>query len=259
MPNFLHQIKRQYKEEDSTNLNNILINKLAKCKCVEFFHKNFFTNFSNQYFKLGYVLLICASGGLNFESLSIFFEEFSNINNTTFLKIKKNMCCLYHLLLSIEEDEERKINSKIKISNFINNKYFSDNFLDFLCQCLSFSQKPNHNTLITNHPWIKITNYIYMNNNCNKVRVIMKEVIKISREFKRYQLKLNNVNEAKLNNFLNNFEIILSNNKHIRKDELILAIETKKDVIKDLTFELGINSKDLIAQLQEKVSYDLKN
>jgi len=60
----------------------------------------------------------------------------------------------------------------------------------------------------------------------------MKEVIKISREFKRYQLKLNNYNETKLNNFFNNFEIILSNNKHIRKDELILAIETKKDVIK---------------------------
>jgi hypothetical protein len=255
MPNFLHQVQRQNKQQESVTSLNHLKHNLAKCKCVELFHKNFFNNFSNQYFKLGYVLLICASGGIKFESLSIFFEEFSNTNNTSFLK---NKCCLYHLLVSIEEDEERKIKSKLKISNFINNKIFSENFLDFLCQSLSFSQKPNHNFLITNHPWIKITNYIHMNNNFNKVRVIMKEVIKISREFKRSQLKQNNYNEAKLNNFLNNFEIILSNNKLIKKDELILAIETKKDVIKDLTFELGINSKDLIAQLQEKVSYDLK-
>ncbi len=90
------------------------------------------------------------------------------------------------------------------------------------------------------------------------MRVCMKEVIKISREFKRCQLKHTNHNEAKLNNFFNNFEIILSNNKSIKREELANAIDIKKDVIKDLTFELGINSKDLVTQLQAKVMQDFK-
>ena len=254
MPNFLSHLHKQ--AENNFTLNNLIIPN-SRCKCFDLFHKNFMNNFSNQYFKLGYVLLICASGGLKFDSLSIFFEEYSNI-----LKENKNnkICCLYHLVISFEEavTPTSKTVSKLKISNFINSKIFSENFIDFLCKSLTLQPKANHNSAVVNHPWIKITNYIQMNNNFNKVRVCMKEVIKISREFKRCQLKQTNHNEAKFNNFFNNFEIILSNNKSIKREELSNAIDIKKDVIKDLTFELGINSKDLVTQLQAKVMQDFK-
>ena len=88
----------------------------------------------------------------------------------------------------------------------------------------------------------------------------MKEVIKISSEYKRNQMKSSNsnTNEAKLNNFLNKFEIILSSNKSIRKDEMIREIESNKSVMKDLALELGVNIRELMTKMQLKIVQEHK-
>jgi len=209
------------------------------------------SNFTNQYFKLGYILLIVSSGGNKFDILNYFFDKYQTILPNT----KK--CCLLHLLIQLEEE----INSPgmYKLSNFINNKIYSDNFLDFLCKCLSLDQKPTSSIHVVNHPWIKISNYVHLNNNVNKIRVSMKEVLKITREFKRHNIKGTNINnDSKLKNFLNNFDIILSNNKNIRRDEILKGIETNRSVIKDLASELGLNITELITQMQANITQDHK-
>ena len=215
------------------------IEQEGNCKCFDFFHKK---NISihNQYFNLGYILLISALGGLNFESLTNYLDSESIINYN-------DKCCLLHLLL----ENEKNSKSKIKISNFINSHFFSENFINFLCLTLTFQPKSNQNSLVMNHPWIKISTYIYMNNKLNKVRVNMKEIIKISRRL----LNLDNINsmDLKLNIFMNKMEIIVQNNKSIRKEEVLTWLESKNEVIKDLSEEFGVESSVLINKLQNKL------
>jgi hypothetical protein len=225
------------------------------CKCKTFFHKNFrkyLTNV-NPFFDLGYILLICSIGGILFDSLEYFFNKYSSL-------VKSNVCCLYHLLIQIEDKYFNDDGNKLKISNFINTKYFSDNFIQFLCFTLRFDKNVS-NSEITNHPWLKISNYIELNNYFNKVKVNMKEIIKISREVKRSvisPISNTNSNEKKYHNFLNNFEIIISNNKFIRKDHLISQMIIKKCVYKEISKDLGVNVKDLINKLEEKILQGLE-
>lgn len=218
---------------------NIEQDEINKCKCFDFFHKRKMPYYKHN-FNLGYLLLISALGGLNFESLSEFLQ--SNINIKSY-----NICCLFHLLLELEK------NSKyiIKVSDFINRHYFSENFIDFLCLSLSFEPKSNQNLLIMNHPWIKISTYIFMNNNLNKVRVSMKEIIKISKKFSNEENKESK--EIKLNIFMNKFEIIVQNNKSIKKEDILSWIESRNEVIKDLSEEFGVESSILIKKLQNKL------
>ena len=60
---------------------------------------------------------------------------------------------------------------------------------------------------------------------------------------------ITNTNEKKYMSFLNNFEIILSNNKSIRREDLINVMINKKSVIKELSVELGIKTNELIKTL----------
>jgi hypothetical protein len=213
----------------------------TKCKCFDFFHKKVLAN-KNQYFNLGYILLISAMGGINFEILSLFLEGEVMYTNSS-------SCCLLHFLI----DLDKKSNHKLKLTNFINTKLFSDNFMSFLCLTLSFDPKSNQDSQVMNHQWIKISNYIYMNNNLNKVRVNMKELIKISRILKN---DLNReAQDKKLNTFLNKFEIILQNNKSLKNLEMLRWLETKKEVVKDLSEEFGVESQVLMNLIQSKLTY----
>lgn len=277
MPNILTLMKSNNKENEYTS-NKIHNNSNNKdnCKCFNFYHKhlldkflkdnnsnnknnhllnNFVSHSSDyyhinaQFFHLGYLILISALGEIEFDSLNYIFNNMSNLNISN--KSNNN---LLQILLSIEESSPLIKKSKIKIQNFINNTNFSDNFLDFISQCLSFTN--DNKSYLFNHPWLKVNNYIILNNNLSKVRVNLKELIKITRESKKLSNTHNyssSVNEKKLLNFLNNFEIILANYRSIRSDDLIKSINCKKFVYKELSAELAINPNDLIKLLQNKV------
>ena len=204
-------------------------------KLIQDLYNKYLPN-NNQFFYLGYILLSCASSHIKeFKSIEYLLQ------NSEILISKK--CCLYHLLIYIEKTNINLKQNKIKISNFINNKLYSDNFINFLCNTLSFD---NNKTQIYNHPWIKVSNYVQLNNNINKVRVSMKEIIKISGS-----LMKSITNEKKYFHFLNNFEIILSNNRSIKREDIINLMINKKYVIKQLSQEFGINTEELIYTLSK--------
>lgn len=208
---------------------------------------------ANQYFYLGYILLTCATAGLKFDSLEKILNNYQNFSTN-------GKCCLYHLLISIEQKSSQLSGkySKLKISNFINNKIYSENFINFLCFALSFEKVSFSNAAskMANHPWIKISNYIHLNNNTNRVRVSMKEIIKLARELKGFSHRTISQHDKKLANFLNNFDIILSNNRGIKQDELINLLNMKKSATKELCIELGVNIRDLVSKLQDKIQQD---
>jgi hypothetical protein len=262
MPNVLTQIKN----------NNAKIK--SNCNCCEFFHKNLIAKFnthkesnpfknnylsnnnfscSTQFFHLGYLLLISALGGAKFDILDHVLNN--EITNFYTLENKKHRN-LFSLLISLQENSNfnKKSKNKFTIQNFINSKNFSENFVDFISQCLTFNQNNTNNLFL--HPWLKVNNYIQLNNSVSRVRVSLKELIKITRESKKSQTNV--YNKERMNNFLNNFEIILSSNQSIRTDELIKSINGKKSVCKELSSELGIIQNDLITMLQNKVIQNYK-
>lgn len=85
------------------------------------------------------------------------------------------------------------------------------------------------------------------------VKVTMKELIKISREGKKVNLASSLVNEKKLNSFLNNFEIILSNNRAIPSEDLIALMNSKRKVIKQISADLNISTNELMQKMHAKI------
>jgi hypothetical protein len=241
-----------------------------QCKCNDFFHKNicipdyidsnekaktnnFLTKealssspnnnkFNNQFFFLGYILMISALGGMN-------FDVFELITKIPLSKIG-NPCCLFHYFISLE-----KSNKKYKISKFINEQRFSKYFIEFLCKTLSFE----NNTFFTlyqnsiySHPWLKshLNFDLYSN-----IKLNLSEIIRLVRESKK---KSKTKNEKKLEYVLNNISIILANNKNNismnhplltdinSKEELDKFLTSKKSTIKEISNDLGYNVNELL-------------
>jgi len=198
--------------------------------------------FNNQFFFLGYILLISALGGMKFDIFQI-------ISKIPLSKVGKS-CCLFHYYISLE-----KTNKIFKISNFINEKRFTKYFIEFLCKTLSFE----NNTFFTlyqnsiySHPWVKghLNFDLYSN-----VKLNLSVIIRLVRESKK---KLKTKNEKKLDYLLNNISIIIANNKGSismnhplltelnRKEELDKFLTMKMNTMKEISNELGYNVNELL-------------
>lgn len=210
----------------------------------------------SPYFHVGFLNLISALGGIRFK----IFDLVEDVNllryDKTEIDEKLNLCCLYHFLISLEKSCSAIDSYKMKISNFINKSRFSDNFLDFLCKTLSFSghfDEAYRNGII-NHPWIKVNNFINLNNNYSRVKISFKELLKIVREGKSAKnFGQDSLNTKNFCNFLNSLEIILYNNNFINYDDVFNATILKKKVIKELSRQIGINRNELIIKIQNQI------
>jgi len=255
--------------------------KLKTCKCQNFFHNNLCvpdyldknsadqsskinnylnkeetlstspTNnkFNNQFFFLGYILLMSALGGMNFN----IFEIISKIPLT---KIGIT-CCLFHFYISLEKSSDI-----FKISNFINEKRFTKSFIDFLCKTLSFENNSFftlYQNSIYSHPWLK-SNFNFQL--YSDIKLHVSEVIKLVRESKvKTKMKI----EKKLDYLLNNISIIIANNKNnINMNNTLLSemdsIETldsfllsKKSTIKEVCKDLGYNVNELMVSIKSHI------
>jgi hypothetical protein len=219
---------------------------INRCRCEEFFHQKIklfdytkqdrvlSTNKSinydlkrpriPKYFNIGYVLLIVAIGGIDFDAITGLFEH-SHIDS--------NSCCLLHFLM---ETESR---GKFTISNFLS--CYSSEMIDFLCQILSFRSNVCISSL-KSHPWLR-SHSIRTN-----VKLSLKEIIKITRDNKSADTQ----GDKRLEQFANSYEIIRSNNKEINYD-LRDKIVANRSVVKDICREIGVSVMEFSHKLQNIV------
>lgn len=239
--------------------NKVQINQPNKCKCYEYFHKNykfleiFYSNFTNsQLFSVGYILLICTLGTMNFEildNLEYYFNLF--LKNASLKKLQT--CCFYHLITSMElflinQKITEKIKNKFSISYYASKKKFSDNYINFLCRTLTFDPQGalfKNTKAILNHAWLSS-----LTKQNSSVKINLKELVKISRETQKSLIQ--NFNEKKLQNFLTNFEIILSNNR-LNKEEFLKRLNEKKSILKELSRDSGVHISEMLNLLKNKI------
>ena len=203
--------------------------------------KNNFIDNSSDYlqdngtlFNLGLIILNIALGGYNFDS-------FNSKETIELLKNKKkDYCCYLHLLLSSESKQKHKNT----VRNYLTVMKYSDYFIDFLCKALNFQNKYDIKSLLS-------TSFIKYIDTSKKssIKVSVKELIKITKESKRCS-RVNQTNDKKILNFFLNLEIILTNNKTINKAEITQQLKTKTKILKELSFDLGMNLNDLINKMQ---------
>lgn len=196
-----------------------------------FIDKNNKPNFISNF---GYIILKMALGGYQFDAF----------NSSETLKLIQNkrekFCCYLHLLL----DSEKNLKHKNTIKNYLKINNFSESFIDFMCKSLSFNYKHNLADLLAT-PFMKQFHLIKSESS----KVSLKEVIKITKESKKSS-RINQNTDKKILNFLNNFEIILSNNKELRKQDIYNLIKSKPKTIKELSYDLGTMSNNLSIKLE---------
>ena len=237
-----------YNNSDSKMNNNFLGHNDAN-------FNNYVDN-SNQFFYLGYMLIISCLGGLKFNH----FEYIEKNINIVVKEIKlKKICCFFHLLIHIDNN----FATKLRICNIINEKLFSNKFIDFLCLLTNFNKEKHKDItikMLKNHIWFKES---ITNGNINLI-----EVIQITREWKKNKL-LNY--DSRYNNFENSLNMIISKNMEYYKDsynimnyksiytyissgDIISFIENKKKILKEISYDLLIQPNYLDCKLKEIIS-----
>ena len=155
-------------------------------------------------FDFGFMLLICAVGGMEFfesqefsEKLKIFMDDLAKKSNE-----KSKYCCIIHnediissiKLLSSNIDVNNKLNGSVKIKpkhfnimDFLTSNKFSKDFISFLCSCLKFDALErgtiksllNHSFLVNNKenkgPGISLAEILKISLQCTKTYVLPPE------------------------------------------------------------------------------------
>jgi len=226
--------------------------------------------FSQDIFEFGYLMLVCATGGLNFyepnefaDKLKLFLEELGKKPHE-----RQKYCCIIHnedLINSIKNPEETlftnkpvrvqkgtgiiidkgsKPASQITIQDFLVNN-FSKEFVNFLCGCLKFDPQERKTIKSLLHsPFLK-------SQSISKGPVIsLPELLKISVQWNKslilpteYQgpseKQLKKVCEA-LAVVLPNCESVVRGNKDRKPFEALRELNANSQVIQNLAFELGL-------------------
>jgi len=166
----------EYHNNSSTKVNNIMqVNKINTERSNK--HNNSYLNNSIEdyntelltkkfdYFDIGFILIYTAIGGMeiiNFTEFTCTHDSEGEGNgidspkNNSVLNPSQCCCCLYHCI----EKTEKKLDTKLKITNFINNKRFSQEFIDFICLCTSYDLLERNVTFskLKNHSWLNMKN-----------------------------------------------------------------------------------------------------
>lgn len=236
-------------KKEKTNLKyyNILMkNILSKCCNVQ--------NKFYDLFDLGFLLLQCATGSLDIIDFNEFkCEHLDKDNNFT-------CCCLIHCV----EKYEETLTTKLKISNFINSTYYSEEFTNFLCITTSYH---NNQTLISKlkfHPLIRNfsdnkinTTSIHFKNKIKKAEkynISLKELLKISHE-NGWKIDYSNLksNTTKFDKFCENISLVLPNCESYFQNMKITDssfLFNKKNEIQEILQEFEIDQETLHRKLK---------
>jgi len=226
--------------------------------------------FSQDIFEFGYLMLICATGGLNFyepnefaDKLKLFLEELGKKPQE-----RQKYCCIIHnedLINSIKNlednlfankpvrvqkatgiiiDKNSKPTSQITIQDFLINN-FSKEFVKFLCGCLKFD--PQERSTIKS---LLNSSFIKSQSVSKGPAISLPELLKISVQWNKnlilpteYQgpseKQLKKVCEA-LAVVLPNCDTVMRSNKERRVYEELRELNANSQLIQNLSFELGL-------------------
>ena len=205
-------------------------------------------------FDLGFLLLQCAIGNLDI----IDFNEFK----CEHLDEEKNFscCCLIHCV----EKYEETLTTKLKISNFINSKYYSEDFTNFLCITTSYHNNQTQISKLKFHPLIRNcsdnkinTTSIHFKNKTKKAEkynITLKELLKISHENggKIDYTNLKN-SSTKFDKFCENISLVLPNCETYFRNMNITdssSLFNKKNEIQEILKEFEIDQDTLNIKLK---------
>jgi hypothetical protein len=170
-------------------------------------------------------------------------------------KKEKFCCCLYHCIEKYEMIHKK--DSKIKITNFVNNSRYTEYFLNFLCLTMSYKNDLNFSyKKVKDHIWLKKKDKINMTDNSktkNSILLELQEILKVSqdikikKEFTKFErIKKNSVFDNKIddskisehleNNIINNFcdNISLSFNQMEKENSSTLnKIKSADQIFRD--------------------------
>jgi hypothetical protein len=202
------------------------------------------SQFKRDVFGLGSLLLVSALGGLD-------------IVDTQEIERIEGGCCLLH-----KEEEKSQEGKKgcIQIAGYFTSKRYSQEFLDFLCKCLRFSEEGRATVgELLNHSWLvgKPT--------LRTANVSLQELIQISNQWRQVvpllecqgpaEKQLERVCEAMAAVLpcCENFETIIKEFMERRGDE---------EMGRELALDLGLETKDvwekLLAVIQSMLSINKK-
>ena len=203
-------------------------------------------------FNIGYLLIYCATGGQNI------------INFANYICIHDYQCCC---LLHCIEKYENKINTKFKISNFINRNAFSKEFLHFLCLTTSYNNQNYPNLTVSKLKRHKLFSeqQQFDRNEINKIfypMVDLSELLKITNvstlSFNKRRDILDKSNIKRFNGFCESLLMLIQNNED--RDRLSGRISTKyikslltnenKDII-EIANEFGLDINYILEKLHQ--------
>ena len=157
-----------------------------------------------EMFDFGYLLIKCALGGIEINDLSQYTCEHLDKENVL-------CCCFYHCIEKYEIENNSK---KIKIVNLINNKLFSQDFINFLCDLTSYHFDIDYINKIKNHNWL---NTSYKNEN---ILINITELLKVSNTINKISdsgtLKYS-ISNLKIEKLIENISLILPAYKNYYK------------------------------------------
>lgn len=192
-------------------------------------------------FDLGFMLLNCALGGLEFEDLQTYQCEHIDKNNENIF----TCCCLFHCINKYESSLPDK---KLKLTNIINTTNYSEEFISFLCYTTSYKFDKNFTFhKIKNHDWFKTDS--------EKILISMDEVLKLSKDYylkNDYLINKNNANR-RFEKFCESLINVLSLSDNYFKYMNITnsdAIFSNHYNIDELSSELGVTKDNLMNKLK---------
>ena len=227
-------------------------------------------------FDCGFMLLICAVGGLEFfgspeftEKLKIFIDNSNQKPNE-----RSKYCCIIHnqdLILTIKlpnsnADEINKVNEAsknkekhISILDFLTSNKFSTEFVNFLCSCLKFDvfERGTIKNLL-NHPFL-------INNKENKgTGISLPELLKISLQWtKSYILPLEyqSASEKQLDRVIEALNVVLptceklngGNNIALKDYAILENLNSGSLVIQELAQNLGLHCTKVWKKIEELI------
>jgi hypothetical protein len=228
-------------QRERTSRNNIsILNSSLDDYNSELLTKKF------DFFDIGYLLLHAALGGLkiiNFSEYSCSHEadlDLTTINiHESNGDIQTSCCCLYHCV----EKTEKNLETKLKITNFINNKRFTQEFIDFLCLCTSFDLLERNVTFckLKNHSWL------------NMKKDTVENIFEFSDLHKTYTNIKKNLYDKNVDNLIGVISRTLVSSSAItskmyNNTNEILS-KDNKDLV-ELSIDIGVDIMDLITRLK---------
>lgn len=236
--------------------------------------------FSQDVFEFGYLMLVCAIGGLEFyessdfaDKLKLFLEELSKKPQE-----RQKYCCIIHneeLISSIKNIDTNLFNNKpvrvqkgnglvleknskslpqISIQDALLTQNFSKDFVKFLCSCLKFD--PNERSSITS----LLSSPFVLHQTAKGPGVTLPELLKIGIQWNKNLVlpqEYQGPSERQLHKLCEALAVVLPNCEAFTKgsggwspyDDLNVG----NPVIQNLAFELGLPVAKVCAQIEETV------